>query len=79
MTVFKAIDDALFGNVRGHPVGISLFHDEIPAAYAARKAVPCAIVRLAMDDEDICYIDGQNHDCITGVFTGGMDEGTEDV
>lgn len=79
MTVFTAIDDALFGNVRGHPIGISLFYDEIPASYAARKAVPCAIVRLAMDDEDICYIDGQHHDCITGVFTGGMDEGTEDV
>lgn len=79
MKVFEALDEALFGNVRGHPVAISLFRDEVPEPYAARRAVPCAIVHLAMDNEDICYIDQQHHDCITGVFTGGMDEGTEEV
>lgn len=79
MAVFQALHDALFGNVRGHPVGITLFSDAIPASYAARKAVPCAIVRLAMDDGEICYIDGAHHDCITGVFTAGLHEGTEEV
>lgn len=79
MADFQALHEALFGNVRGHPVGITLFYDEVPASYAARKAVPCSIVKLAMDDGDICYIDGGHHDCITGVFTAGLDAGTEEV
>jgi uncharacterized protein (DUF169 family) len=79
MSLYEQIDAALSGNIRGHAVGITLFHDEIPASYAARKAVPCAIVRLAMDEGQICYIDGRHHDCTTGVFTAGVHEGTEGI
>jgi uncharacterized protein (DUF169 family) len=79
MKDYQALHDALHGHVRGHPVGITLFYDEVPASYAARKAVPCAIVRLAMDEEQICYIDGQHQDCITGAFTAGVHEGTEEI
>jgi len=79
MSLYEQIDAALSGNIRGHAVGITLFHDEIPASYAARKAVPCAIVRLAMDEGQICYIDGQHHDCTTGVFTAGVHDGTEEI
>ncbi|MDJ0926226.1 MAG: DUF169 domain-containing protein [Gammaproteobacteria bacterium] len=79
MTIFQDLHDVLHGKVRGHPVGISLFVDDIPERYRARRVDPCAIVRLAMDDGEIVYIDREHHDCTVGVFTGGMHEGTADI
>jgi len=79
MADFQALHDALHGNVRGHPVGLTLFHDEIPDSYAVKSIVPCALVHLAMDNEEICYFDGQHQDCTTGAFTAGVHEGTEEI
>ena len=36
--------------VRGNPVAISLFRDEIPAGYELLQEPPCSIVRFAMDE-----------------------------
>ncbi len=78
-TDLKALHDVMYGKVRGHPVAISLFHDEVPAVYQAKKVDPCAIVRLAMDDGEIVHVDREHHDCITGAYTAGFDEGTPDT
>lgn len=75
----KALHDLLYGKVRGHPVAISLFEQEVPPAYQAIKVDPCAIVRHAMDDGKIVHVDREHHDCITGAYTAGFDGGTPDV
>jgi uncharacterized protein (DUF169 family) len=79
MADLVALHDAMHGKVRGHPVGISLFYDEIPAAYEGAKVDPCAIVRLAMDHEKICYIDREHQACMTGAFTAGVHEASVEI
>lgn len=78
-TDLKALHDVMYGKVRGHPVAISLFRDEVPPAYQAKKVDPCAIVRLAMDDGEIVHVDREHHDCIMGAYTAGFDEGSPDT
>ena len=53
MVDFKELSDSLDGKVRGNPVAISLFKDEIPQLYEQKKVVPCSIVRHAMDKGEI--------------------------
>jgi len=65
--------------VRGNPVAISLFKEEIPASYQQQKVVPCSIVRHAMDKGEIVSFDQHHHDCTTGVYTAGVDPGTEEI
>ncbi len=79
MATPQELHDALYGKVRGHPVGIKLFHEEVPESFTAVKVDPCRIVRHAMDMGERCYIDGANQDCITGAFTAGLHEGTEEI
>ena len=69
MVDFKELSDSLDGKVRGNPVAISLFKDEIPQLYEQKKVVPCSIVRHAMDKGEIVSFDKHNHDCTTGVYT----------
>jgi uncharacterized protein (DUF169 family) len=79
MAGFMEMHDILHGKVRGNPVGISLFYDEIPEAYQGIKVDPCAIIRSAMDNDDIVHVDREHQDCMTGAFTGGFHEGTEEI
>ena len=79
MIDFKKLSDSLVGKVRGNPVAISLFKEEIPASYQQQKVVPCSIVRHAMDKGEIVSFDQHHHDCTTGVYTAGVDPGTEEI
>ena len=79
MIDFKKLSESLVGKVRGNPVAISLFKEEIPASYQQQKVVPCSIVRHAMDKVEIVSFDQHHHDCTTGVYTAGVDPGTEEI
>ena len=79
MVDFKELSDSLDGKVRGNPVAISLFIDEIPKLYEQKKVVPCSIVRHAMDKGEIVSFDKHHHDCTTGVYTAGVHEGTDEI
>jgi len=79
MIDFKKLSDSLVGKVRGNPVAISLFKEEIPKPYEQKKVVPCSIVRHAMDKGEIVSFDRHHHDCTTGVYTAGVHEGTDEI
>ena len=79
MIDLKELSDSLAGKVRGNPVAISLFKEEIPKPYEQKKVVPCSIVRHAMDKGEIVSFDRHHHDCTTGVYTAGVHEGTEEI
>ena len=79
MIDFKELSDSLVGKVRGNPVAISLFKEEIPKPYEQKKVVPCSIVRHAMDKGEIVSFDRHHHDCTTGVYTAGVHEGTDEI
>ena len=79
MIDLKELSDSLAGKVRGNPVAISLFKEEIPKPYEQKKVVPCSIVRHAMDKGEIVSFDRHHHDCTTGVYTAGVHEGTDEI
>ena len=79
MIDLKELSDSLAGKVRGNPVAISLFKEEIPKPYEQKKVVPCSIVRHAMDKGEIVSFDKHHHDCTTGVYTAGVHEGTDEI
>ena len=79
MINFKELSDSLVGKVRGNPVAISLFKEEIPKPYEQKKVVPCSIVRHAMDKGEIVSFDRHHHDCTKGVYTAGVHEGTDEI
>ena len=79
MIDLKELSDSLAGKVRGNPVAISLFKEEIPKLYEQKKVVPCSIVRLAMDKGEIVSFDRHHHDCTPGVYTAGVHEGTDEI
>ena len=60
------------GHVRGTPVAISMFRDEIPEPYLGRMVEPCAIVRHAMDFGEHCYVDATHHSCLAGAWQAGF-------
>ncbi len=69
----------LAGKIRGNPVAISLFHEQIPADYTGMKVDPCQILRHAMDDGKIVYFDRSHQDCLHGAYITGVHEGTEQI
>ena len=79
MIDLKELSDSLAGKVRGNPVAISLFKEEIPKPYEQKKVVPCSIVRHALDKGEIVSFDRHHHDCTTGVYTAGVHEGTDEI
>ena len=79
MIDLKELSDSLAGKVRGNPVAISLFKEEIPKPYEQKKVVPCSIVRHAMDKGEIVSFDRHHHDCTTGVYTAVVHEGTDEI
>jgi len=52
MPDLKEISEILIkrGKVRGKPVAVSFFHDEIAAGYEPVQTCPCSIVHYAMDE-----------------------------
>ena len=79
MIDLKELSDSLAGKVRGNPVAISLFKEEIPKPYEQKKVVPCSIVRHAMDKGEIVSFDRHHHDCTSGVYSAGVHEGTDEI
>jgi len=81
MTDFKEISDILIkkGKARGKPVGISLFHDNIPKEYQPIQDTPCAIVRYAMDEGKKVYFDKDHHDCLVGVHHASITPGKKEI
>ncbi|ARN74595.1 hypothetical protein BST96_10960 [Oceanicoccus sagamiensis] len=75
----QGICDVLDGKVRGKPVAITKFVDEIPDSYDGIKVDPCQILRHAMDDGKRVYFDRQNQDCIHGAYITGVHEGNEQI
>lgn len=67
------------GHVRGNPVAISLFHEEIPPAYAGRMVEPCAIVSCAMDQGERVYVDAEHQTCLAGAWQAGFLEPAEEI
>ncbi len=78
MTDYKAISDLLVkkGKVRGKPVAITLFFDQIPEAYQPIRIEPCGIIHHAMDLGEQVYFDKDHQDCLSGTYTAGLYEGT---
>ena len=72
MANLQAICDVLEGKVRGMPVAVSLFYEEIPAAYQGMKVDPCQILRHAMDDGKLAYFDREYQDCVHGAYITGV-------
>ena len=68
---------ALDGKVRGRPVAVTMFPDEIHPAYGTRKVDACAILRVARDEGVAVHMNATNHECSHGSFITGFDEGTE--
>ena len=73
------ICDVLQGKVRGLPVAITHFPDEIPASYHGVKVDPCAIIRHAMDEARVVYFDREHQDCVHGAYITGVHEGNEQI
>ena len=67
------------GKVRGKPIGISLFRDEIPEGYEPIQDVPCSIVRYARDEGKKVYFDADHHDCLVGVHHAGIVPGKREI
>lgn len=60
------------GHVRGNPVAVSLFYDEIPPAYEGKRVEPCAIVSRAMDHGERVFVDAEHHACLAGAWQAGF-------
>jgi uncharacterized protein (DUF169 family) len=73
------ICEVLEGKIRGKPVAITKFVDEIPENYDGVKVDPCAILRHAMDDNKRVYFSKEHMDCIHGGYITGVHEGNEQI
>ncbi|MEH6549322.1 MAG: DUF169 domain-containing protein [Pseudomonadales bacterium] len=79
MANLQKVCEVLEGKVRGKPVAITLFKDEIPSSYEGMKVDPCQILRHAMDDGKTVYFDRENQDCVHGAYITGVHEGNEQI
>lgn len=75
----QGICEVLEGKVRGKPVAITKFVDQIPEGYTGIKVDPCQILRHAMDDGKQVYFDREHQDCIHGAYITGVHEGNEQI
>ncbi len=75
----KGICEVLEGKVRGKPVAISMFKEEIPEAYTGIKVDPCQILRHAMDDDKVVFFSREYQDCLHGAYITGVHEGNEQM
>ncbi len=81
MTDLKEVSELLIskGKVRGNPVAISLFRDDVPDSYEPIQEPPCTIVHHAMDLGKKVYVDATHHDCMVGAYHTGLVEGSQAV
>ena len=81
MAELKELADLLIkkGKVRGKPVAISLFREQIPPGYQPIQGPPCSIVRYAMDEGRKVYFDADHHDCLVGVHHAGITPGKKEI
>ena len=81
MTDLKTISELLIkkGKVRGNPVAISLFRDNVPEGYEPIDGEPCTLVRNAMDEGKKAYFDAEHHDCLVGACHAGMVPGKKEI
>jgi uncharacterized protein (DUF169 family) len=81
MTDLKMLADVLKtkGKVRGNPVAMTLFRDQIHPAYEPIQETPCAIVRYAMDEGRKVYFDTEHHDCLVGLHHAGIVPGKREI
>jgi uncharacterized protein (DUF169 family) len=81
MTDFKLISELLIkkGKVRGNPVAISLFRDNVPEGYEPIEGEPCTLIRNAMDEGKKVYFDAEHHDCLVGACHAGMVPGKKEI
>ena len=81
MTDLKYISKILAekGKVRGKPVAISLFRDNIPDGYEPIESEPCTIIRYAMDEGKKVYFDADHYDCMVGAYHAGMIPGKKEI
>ncbi|MBN2107373.1 MAG: DUF169 domain-containing protein [Deltaproteobacteria bacterium] len=81
MVDLKELSDMIVAKakVRGKPVAISLFRDQVPAGYEAIQDTPCAIIRYAMDEGKKVYFDADHHDCYVGVHHAGIVPGKKEI
>ena len=81
MLDLKALSDLIVNKakVRGKPVAISLFRDQIPSGYEPIQDTPCSIIRYAMDEGKRVYFDADHHDCYVGVHHAGIVPGKKEI
>lgn len=81
MTELKTISELLIkkGKVRGNPVAISLFRDNVPEGYEPIDGEPCTLIRNAMDEGKKAYFDAEHHDCLVGACHAGMVPGKKEI
>jgi len=82
MKDYKEISSKIIRNtegIKGKPIGISLFTENIPDTYDPLKFAPCCIIKKAMIDEEKVYFSADNNDCLVGVHHAGMVPGTIDI
>ncbi len=81
MVDLKTLSDMIVNKakVRGKPVAISLFRDQVPAGYEPIQDTPCAIIRYAMDEGKKVYFDADHHDCYVGVHHAGIVPGKKEI
>jgi uncharacterized protein (DUF169 family) len=79
MASLDEIARALEGKVRGKPAAITLFYEGVHEAYQGQKIDPCGIVRCAMDLDQLVYVDRAHQDCLSGAFTAGFHEGSDET
>jgi uncharacterized protein (DUF169 family) len=77
----KTISELLIkkGKVRGNPVAISLFRDNVPEGYEPIDGEPCTLIRNAMDEGKKAYFDAEHHDCLVGACHAGMVPGKKEI
>jgi uncharacterized protein (DUF169 family) len=81
MTDLKKMSELLIkkGKVRGKPVAISLFRDNVPEGYEPIDGEPCTLIRNAMDEGKKVYFDAEHHDCLVGAYHAGMVPGKKEI
>lgn len=79
MADIEGICKVLKGKVRGNPVAVTFFDNEIPDNYEGTSVEPCGILRQAMDDDKRVFFSRDHHDCSHGSYLMGLDNGNEQM
>ena len=68
-----ALCRVLEGKIRGKPVAVTMFREEVHPAYeASPKVDACGILRIARDEERAVHMSSGGHDCSHGEYLLGF-------